>query len=249
MKNLYERNKNKADRTVRCYLTLNCNSNCNYCSARIPYISNERKKVYISAEVWAEGLNRRKRDTILCGGEPFLYPEFPKLISLIEKGYKREIYTNLGVDVQPFLNSAKEKYRFLISLHTSVKDYETWYGQVELLHKEGHSIRFHVVKQGNYQERIDFLKSKGDFKITRCDDQTAYTKSQQFTYPLVNCSSRIYLFGPDGYRYNCVTKLGLSEDRFEHISEEDSTDWLAVKCTHFGNCAGCDNLQEGKTWI
>ena len=92
---LFEKTKKYADKVVRCYLTLDCNSSCYYCSAGINEVSLERKKTFIPATVWAEGLNRRKRAVVLAGGEPFLYPEFGKLIGLLEPAYSVWIYSNL----------------------------------------------------------------------------------------------------------------------------------------------------------
>ena len=251
MKILYDRKKRVRDRVVRYYLTLNCNSNCWYCSALIPKVSVERKKIFIPAEIWAEGLNRRNRYTILAGGEPFLYPEFPKLISLLNTNYKIEIYTNLGVDVRPFLNACKKTYPFLISLHSTIKNFDKWYKQVRLLTCAGHSVRFHVVRRDNCMDRIRFLMEKGH-KVTGCDDQNNYNKSKgeesNKLYPKVKCTMCNFLFGADGYRYICVGQMGKGNEwaRLEHISEPDGNDCNTVECDNFGYCAGCDNLCEGQ---
>lgn len=250
MKTLYNRVKRTNDRVVRCYLTLNCNSNCYYCSAGINKISHLRKAAYIPAEVWAEGLNRRKRHTILAGGEPFLYPEFGKLISLLNNDFKVEIYTNLGVDVHNFLINAKRKFPFLVSLHNSVKDFESWYRELAKLIDAGHSVRCHVVKEGNWKERVNFLKERG-LKVTLCDNQNSSIISNGIeinrNFPKVKCTMQAFFFAPDGYRYNCVFQMGkgLEKYRFEHISENDKEDLFSVECNDFGYCSGCNSQTQG----
>jgi hypothetical protein len=246
-KNLYERVKTHADRTNRCYLTLNCNSHCSYCSAGLnkPGI---RRNIHIAPELWAEGLNRRKRDTILCGGEPFLYPYFNQLISRLDSTFKVEIYTNLGVNVDGFLNAmpGKRRFRFLISLHDRITDFEEWYKEPKKLKDAGNSVRFHVVKFGNWEARRDFLQAKGE-KVTCCDDQGTYCKSTGKTVPLVHCKTRIYIFGPDGHRYMCTTKMLFGENPRETICMDDAGDYIESDCERWGACNACDNLIEGET--
>lgn len=246
MKIFYERVKRVRDRVMRCYLSLDCPCNCNFCSANIPKLSDERKSICIPAIQWAEGLNRRHRKILLCGGEPLLYPQMTELLTLISNDIPIEIYSNLMPDISEVLASGRG-LRWLISLHPCVEDYEGWFEQVSRLIKAGHSVRFHVVKKDNWEQRADFLKAKG-MKVTCCDDQTDYNKSTMANPGRVFCSSHYYVYGPDGWRYPCVTKLGLGEKRISHISDDDETDEIIVECNRFGSCAGCDNLIEGKVW-
>lgn len=239
------------DRIVRCYLTLDCNLNCWFCSALVPKISSERKKQYIPAKIWAEAINKKGRYTILAGGEPFLYPEFESLTGMLEDKYKVEIYTNLSYDVDKFVKLASRRYRFLISLHPGTKDYERWFERVKKLLDNGHSVRFHIVKVGNWLERRDFILSKGIFKTSCCDNQMNYPKSkgEEFNklHPKVDCDCSIYLYGPDGYRYPCVHHLGMGVNKYEHISEIESGDTLEIKdCPYLGLCAPCDSGIRGK---
>jgi len=254
MKILYERNKRNADRIVRCYLTLDCTSNCSYCSAGVPHIAWSVKKVWIPAEEWAEGLNRRNRAAVLAGGEPFLYPEFGKLISLINRTYPCWIYTNLELDPKPLIENATKPFPILASLHQWC-DFELWYKHVQALWDAGHFLKFHIVKAGNYKKVTDFLEAKGivgKYSTKLCGDQNVGLKSRgeatNKQYPKVDCSSRIYLFGPDGFRYSCVSRMGRQEQLWkqEHITDEDSGDWIFTSCDNYGLCTGCDNNIEGK---
>jgi hypothetical protein len=217
-------------------------------------VNNEVKKVWIPAEEWAEGLNRRGRAAVLAGGEPFLYPEFGKLISLIERKYSCWIYTNLEVDPKPLIDNATKPFPILASLHQWC-NFDLWYEHLEALWDAGHFVKFHIVKAGDYKRVTDFLTEKGivgKYSTKLCGDQNVGVKSRgvksNHAHPLVTCSSRIYLFGPDGYRYPCVSKMGRQDPigRLEHISNKDSNNWSETLCDNFGLCTGCDNNIEGK---
>lgn len=246
MKILYERKKRVRDRVMRCYLSLDCPANCRFCSANIPAVHPEYKRAVLDAGVWAAGINRRGRKALLAGGEPLCYPQMRELLCLIDRGIPLEIYSNLIPDISDVL-AADRPLRWLISLHPAVDDYELWYRQVNRLIAAGHAVRFHVIKQGNWEERTSFLKNKG-MGVTCCDDQRNYIKSTAANPGPVWCSTYYYVYGPDGWRYPCVTKLGLGENPISHISEDDETDESIVRCNRFGSCAACDNLVEGKVW-
>ena len=220
MKTYYERLKRVRDRVMRCYLSLDCSANCSFCSANIPKLPAERKEAWIPAIQWAEGLNRRGRKVLLGGGEPLLYPQMTELLGLVSIFIEIEIYSNLIPDISAVLASGR-RLKWLISLHPAVKDYDRWFEQVVRLMEAGHPC---------------------------CDDQRGYPKSTKPNPGPVWCSNCIYLYGPDGWRYPCVTKLGLGEDRISSISDDDEEDEIIVKCNRFGECAGCDNLIEGKVW-
>jgi hypothetical protein len=199
-------------------------------------------------------MNKRKRYSILAGGEPFEYPGFSRLISLIEPGYKVEIYSNLWCDsrkIDDFIKSANQKYSVLISLHPGVTNFDVWSNNVLKIQYAGHSVRFHIVKTGNYELLTELLRTKGLNKlgkVTLCGDQNSGVKST-FASRIgeVACSSRIYLFGPDGFRYPCLKLMGVESNQAEHISDGDpDTDWLVTNpCYYFGTCTGCDNNIEG----
>ena len=131
-----------------------------------------------------------------------------------------------------------------------------WLDNVRAMKAAGHALRFHIVKHDGWKERLDFIRDNGiEGNITACDDQRHGTKStgaEMNTVVPVVCRTRIYLWGPDGYRYPCVTMMvnGVHEHRAGHISDEDGDDWLAVEnCMRFGYCVGCDNNIEGEVRV
>ena len=247
---LYKREKRVADRTVKCYLTVDCNLNCEYCSADVPNISPERKAIILPAEVWAEGINRRNRPCYLAGGEPFLYPEFAELVNMLDRSIKIEIFTNLAADISDWLSRVHKKPRFLVSCHPmNDSQRERWARNVMDLIYFDFSVRFHVIKSEGWQERVEFIRSLGiPNRITACDDQRSYIKSRtENRRDSVRCTGRLFIYGPDGYRYPCARLMGLGENRLEHISESDGNDWITVEnCPYFGQCTGCDNMIEGE---
>lgn len=241
---LYERTKAHHDRTVRCYLTLACSRACPWCSAGVPAIEAAIKAATTPARVWAEGINRRGREIILCGGEPLLYPELGELIGRVRADIRIQIYSNLEGDIRPLLAAAR-RFPILASLHKPVTDLgDAWFTTARRLIDAGNGVRIHIVKQGNWQQRRDLAQTLG-VKVTCCDDQTTYCKSTGNVRDLVTCTQCYFVYGPDGYRYPCVTLMGRGESRREHISADDGPDSLTTECSRFGRCVGCDNLVEG----
>jgi len=251
---LFKKTRRNPDYTVRCYLTLRCDSMCSFCSAQIPQVSPDRKNVESPPEAWAEGLNRRARYAILAGGEPFQYSGFCELVRLLKGGYKIEIYTNLQQDVSGFVRAAQRPYQIVVSLHPATPDLEAWRERVEILAHEGHSLRLHIVRTPGYEKLVEFLADSGitgRYSIALQGDQRSGPKSGGYfankEHPLVECTSRIFLFGPDGCRYHCVHKMVTGDEaaRFGHISQADYDIQTQMQCREFGYCAGCDNNIEG----
>jgi hypothetical protein len=250
---VYSRKKRNPDRTIRVYLSLDCNGGCEYCSAGVPGASREVRDRTILPEIWAEGINRRGRECILAGGEPFLYPQLAELVNMLR--VRSQIYTNLKCDVNGFLSIVRRPVAILASCHPmNSTERQAWLQNAHALIEARHHLRFHIVKSEGWRERLDFIRDNGiEARITACDDQRGGIKSSgQETndlMPSVNCRHRIYLYGPGGYRYPCVTLMvrGNTLSRYEHISESDSNDWTEVTgCQLFGYCVGCDNNIEGE---
>lgn len=250
---LYSRKKRNPDRVTRCYLTLDCNGGCEYCSAGIPEASREVRNQVISPEVWAEGINRRRRECILAGGEPFMYPYLAELVNMID--VRSQIYTNLKCDVGGFLSVVDRSLAVLASCHVmNGKERQAWLVNAKKMIRAGHHLRFHVVKSEGWQERVNFIRRNGiPNRITACDDQRGGMKSSgketNVLMPSVTCKHTIFLFGPDGYRYHCITltRNGDKEARLEHISDNDGPDETIVNgCSLFGLCVGCDNNIQGE---
>lgn len=182
-----------------------------------------------------------------------MYPQLAELVNMIN--VRSEIYTNLKCDVNGFLSAVKRPLPILASCHPmNERERKLWLSNSLNLIHAGHHLRFHVVKDASWKERLKFIRDNGiENQVKVCEDQRYGVKSRGIEvnekYPNVNCRHRIYLFGPDGYRYHCVTKMVLGDEtaRLEHISQSDGDDWTAVNdCRMLGKCVGCDNNIEGK---
>jgi hypothetical protein len=229
---------------------------CDFCSAEIPNVLPDIRETEIPAEVWAEGLNRRARHAILAGGEPFMYSHFRALIAMLQADlFKVEIYTNLGHPVDGFINAARGRYFFLVSLHPGTNT-ERWLMRIEALMAAGHAVRIHIVRAEGYEKLVSFIDKAGlvgRFKTALQGDQRngikSLGKSTNIQHPLVNCRHRIFLFGPDGHRYHCIHRMMQADPKAQHghINGMDNDDWTVFTgCTEFGYCAGCDNNIEGR---
>jgi hypothetical protein len=180
-----------------------------------------------------------------------LYPHLAELVNMLN--VRMQIYTNLKCDVSAFLSDCKKSLSILASNH-QMSDTERilWLRNARTMIEAGHHLRFHIVKVDGWQERVDFIRNAGiENKITVCDDQRSGAKSSgRETNDLVSnvtCSNSLYAFGPDGYRYPCITLMGKDLHKREHISEVDSDDTITVEsCRLFGLCVGCDNNIEGE---
>lgn len=95
---------------IACFLTLNCNFNCDYC---INWLGNDlqNKKHFMPGKKWIDGLNRlhcpSDLPVTLQGGEPSLHPDFIEIIKNIREDLNIDILTNLSFDVDKFVCAVK----------------------------------------------------------------------------------------------------------------------------------------------
>jgi len=95
---------------IACFITLDCNLNCEYC---INWFSgcNNHKRPIISGKEWVKGLNRLiSRSDLpmtLQGGEPSMHPDFIWIINNIRSDLNIDILTNLSFDVDKFIKQIK----------------------------------------------------------------------------------------------------------------------------------------------
>lgn len=249
---LFKKECNSPDQFLRCMLTLNCLSDCKYCSALVTTLPSAIKDSVLPVAVWAEGINRRMRPVLFTGGEPFLYNKLPDLINMLDPKIQVRIYTNLQHDVSQFIRKVSRPVSFVASLHPTTPDLEVWCSRFVAL-RQKNPVQITIVGSGDWPSLGEFLLQQDvveHFTVSR--DQRYMVKSSGVetnrAHPQVRCSSRIYQYGPNGFRYVCVKLMGLGGEfgRFEHISEPMKPHLLEVtNCPHFGLCAACSNLVEG----
>lgn len=92
------------------------------------------------AEEWATAWNKLKPDTLdISGGEPFIQPEFIKLLELLDDSIKVAITTNLTQDISQFAQKFKDKvFSMTLSYHpTQNLNPDIFWGRVMLLKNRG----------------------------------------------------------------------------------------------------------------
>jgi hypothetical protein len=128
-----------------------------------------------------------------------------------------------------------------------------------------------VVRAPGYEELAEFLKTSGivgKYRTALQGDQRSGPKSAgaeaNAAHPLVRCTSRIILFGPEGDRWHCVHKMvtgdlagrfdeaaqtdlgGENLLSYDNMKDPDSQIETTIECHEFGYCSGCDNNIEGR---
>ncbi len=119
-----------------------CNYRCTYC-----IVDTRRKTTYLTVEEWKKIWdlifeNYGSSHIRFSGGEPFLYPNFFKLLRFIGERHTLNITTNLSFDVEEFANelgSIADKAQLVISA----------------------SFHPEFVQLKDFIEKIRYLKSKG----------------------------------------------------------------------------------------
>lgn len=253
MEELHSRKRGFEDKATRCYLTLKCSNSCSYCSAGIQNITDVMREKFIPAEKWLEGIKRRwearKAPAILAGGEPFLYPDFMKLLRMIPKNIKVEIYSNIQ-DIPEEFYKIDRKFIILASCHENYG--RKWLKNARRLISEGHAVRFHVVKVGDWQTRVNIIKDNfPDNRVSGCDDQRSGARSKlENATEKVLCKAGNTFYGPDGLRYHCITRMGqgMFADPIEDITWMDEVERTEINCNMFGKCVGCDNNIDGAVY-
>jgi molybdenum cofactor biosynthesis enzyme MoaA len=85
-------------------MNIECNYNCSYCkplSYKTTFLCYEKW-----IDIWQDIYERYGSCHIhISGGEPFIYPDFFKLISELIKMHTLEFSTNLSWDLEPFIKN------------------------------------------------------------------------------------------------------------------------------------------------
>jgi len=76
-----------------------CNYHCPHCWFEEDRAEAEKDNLYMSADKWVDKWNAMhdkygKINIIICGGEPFLYPDFNSIVKGVSQKHKIEIITN-----------------------------------------------------------------------------------------------------------------------------------------------------------
>jgi len=140
------------------YLNNECNYQCSYCKPQ------DIKTVFIKTEkwidIWSEIYQRYGSCHIhISGGEPFLYPNFMKLITALSKQHTLEFSTNLSVDIRQLIeNTGPDRARLGGSFHPEFADINYFLNDILLLKAAGYEVWV------NYVAYPPYLKDMAEYK-------------------------------------------------------------------------------------
>lgn len=146
------------------YINNDCNYKCSYCKPQ------DIKEVYLKIEKWLEIWQDIYERYGTCqihisGGEPFIYPDFLKLIIDISKIHTLEFSTNFSWDITSFIeNISPERARIGVSLHPEFTDFDKFLDKIILLKNAGFEVWVNYVgyppilkEMSTYREKIKEL--------------------------------------------------------------------------------------------
>lgn len=243
-------NKAVFDGNLRIYPTLRCNLTCAYC---VNEQVGPTVKDYapVEPERWARAIAREKRHVVFTGGEPFLYPGLVEVINAVAPELKVRVYTNLCLPLEKHLAALARPVHFFISWHpqkAANRDRFLANARViadsPLFSCDIHAIDTRENRAGSLDADLDFFRSQG-LELKMDEDQRTFPGACAGTVQEALCAKRIYLIGPDGARYQCVSRLMRADRPLENMLDGPlGPDLAAGPCPDFGNCAPCDQLGE-----
>lgn len=120
-----------------------CNFRCPYCWFYSGWTEASKRNIYLLPDEWMVHWQRvyDKYGSIrieITGGEPFLYPNFIRLIKLLSSIHKVKITTNMSGDIETFVKEIDPQRVFLdLNFHPSFAHLETVIKKTLLLKKAG----------------------------------------------------------------------------------------------------------------
>jgi anaerobic magnesium-protoporphyrin IX monomethyl ester cyclase len=145
-----------------------CNYHCTYCHAPKPWHPDVRKAAYLEAKEWIKIWQHLYEEygswyVLISGGEPFIYPDFIKLIIELSKLHFLEICTNFSWEVEPFINNVNPKMtKVSTSFHPEFADLDKFLIKLKLLKDNGFDSMVNFVpwppllsKMAYYKQRVE----------------------------------------------------------------------------------------------
>ena len=242
-------NPARFDGHLRIYPTLACNLRCAWC-VNDQVEGGRRWTGQVSPAQWAEAINREGRHVVLTGGEPFLYPGLAELINAVDRRLQIRVYTNLGLELAEQIHSLNREVRFYVSWHPRPEaDRKMFLRNTEaILESPLRALEVHAIEAVEDRDRlgrdVEFFQRQG-LHVHLDEDQRGFAGSRNTPARQAFCRRRIYLLGPDGRRYQCVSKLMRRADPMENILDGPlGQDLCFTLCPDHGRCAPCDGLGE-----
>jgi len=248
------------------YLTLRCNLGCTYCiNSKSGKVKRDREE--LSAEQWAEGLNRLYLNGIpltLGGGEPTLHRDFYKLLGLLRTDIDIDLLTNLEFDIEKFIrkidprrfnSNNKPAYKSIrVSFHSEKMEREKLIAKTKRMQNAGFNIGLFGLNHPQYIEDNMYMTelARENMIFFFVKDFLGEYKGELFghyKYPealdnhpkKAECRTREFLIGPEGNIYRCHRDLYLVKNDVGNITDPDLeiNDYFRP-CDDYGKCNPCD---------
>jgi len=241
----------KYDGRMRIYLTLACNLKCPFCVNRA--VPDHKAFQKLPAETWAKIIRDSRRNVVLTGGEPFLYPELIKLVNMIDRKQEVRVYSNLTLPVDDFVRYVKRPVYFMVSYHPGGGSLSAFEDIVRRLAvRKDFRGNIHAIDWKGQSNEVRRLHAQlkalpWPFNI-EADQKVQFSEMSSHRHRRkVRCSNKNILVAPDGVRYPCVSTLLRGLHPQEALTKEPLRgDTVTIDCTDWGYCAACDGLTERK---
>jgi MoaA/NifB/PqqE/SkfB family radical SAM enzyme len=239
------------DGRVRAYPTLKCNLNCEFCvNTHVDGGIHLREYQLLSPAQWIYIFNTLGREIVITGGEPLLYHGLGEIILGVNPKLNITIYSNLMVPLKGDISWLRRKgLAFYVSYHPSYGDDTVFIKNVRLLKQHQVSFTTHAIDVMGREK----LKKMCADRLAGCEPGIVIDKDQRKLFESsskkfkkrVRCKRSIILIAPDGYRYQCVSRMVRRIGPFENVLKEPlNSECRTVDCADYGYCAPCDGLGE-----
>ncbi len=251
---------------IACFLTLDCNLNCEYC---INNFGNNKliKHRVLTGKDWVRGLDRLvSRDDLpvtFQGGEPALHPDCIWILKNIRGGLNIDILTNLTFDADEFIREINP-LRFKrdapyaairVSYHPFHMELDALIRRVLKLQKAGFSIGIYGILHPQFTKDIltaqkRCLEAGIDFRTKEFLGEFEGKLYGSYKYPEAVgstkkkksfCRNSELIIGPDGSIYRCHHDLYKDFPPIGNLLDADfKIEDIFRTCDQYGDCNPCD---------
>ena len=251
---------------IACFLTLDCNLQCNYCINYFGGIKPPNKKM-LSGEEWVGMLNRLDSPldlpVTLQGGEPSLHPDFIWIIKNIKTDLNIDILTNLQFNIEEFIKeihparlNRKAPYpNIRVSYHPGYMDLEQLIGKVIKMQKAGFSMGIFSILHPLFETEVrqvqKYCRGLGiDFRTKEFLGVFRGKLYGTYRYPdaVANSEHRKCLcrwseliISPEGNIFRCHHDLYCGLPSLGNLQDSGfEIQDIFRECVEFGSCNPCD---------
>lgn len=245
------------DKWIYVYPTWRCNLFCSYCqNLHATGIHNPVEHQGLTPQQWIAHLNRIGRNVSISGGDPLAYPHLAEVVNGIDKRLEIVICTNLSTpNVLSVVQSFERPVTFDVTYHPSSGRAERLIQTVTALGAVGkfHGT-IHAIASGKntlkflWTAQQKFLDAGLQLKLNIAFADIGHEGSTKLKRETVFCSKSNINIGPDGKRYQCVTKAIRMQDPKCHIADAEVTSsFPKTICHDYGHCVAGDLQEPGMT--